>query len=98
MADQFKVGEIAILCNHVGATAWRNGQEVEIVGTLLPREVMRTADWQPVVIECYEFRDSDGERAYAPPCMLKKKPPPGTGEQRIRDMFIPKDQKEEMPA
>jgi hypothetical protein len=98
MSESFKVGEVAILQNIIGNPEY-NGMEVTIiegVGRRLMTNISQTRFYflYSYVIDMKLL----GVNVAVPPHCLRKKKPPFKGEQIIRDLFVPVDQPDLVPA
>lgn len=73
MTQSFKVGEIAIGCNHTLDTEY-NGMECEIIGELSARRT-RWTDGRITEEPVYDVRWADGRMCHCAPNRLRRKPP-----------------------
>jgi hypothetical protein len=87
MSEQFSVGEVAIGQNCDGPG--RNGVECTVVDGLAMRTVCHTINRSVIyTIAAYLVTWPNGEVTASTPDQLRKKRPPTTGEQAIRDLFL----------
>jgi hypothetical protein len=87
MSEQFNPGEIAIGQNFIDFPE-HNGEDLVIVEGARFGSSIDAMDLTVYTGVRYEVESIRGERFYCTPSHLRRRNPPATGEQAIRDLFL----------